>query len=38
MKSHPSQKLHREILELTDSVNQLDIADIYKIYYPNTKE
>ena len=32
------QKLNREMLELSDIVSQMDLADICKTFYPNTKE
>ena len=32
------QKLNREILELTDIMNQIDLTDIYRTFHPNTKE
>ena len=31
------QKLNREMLELTEVINQMDIAVIYKTFRPNTK-
>lgn len=34
----PRQKQNREILELNNVINQIDLADIYRTLYPNTKE
>ena len=32
------QKLNREMLELTDFIDQMDLTDAYRTFYPNTKE
>jgi hypothetical protein len=31
-------KLNREIMKLTSIMDQMDLADIYQIFYPNTKD
>ena len=32
------QNLNREIMKLTDLMNQMDLTDICRIFHPNTKE
>lgn len=32
------QKLNREILKLTDVINQMNLRDSYRPYYPITKD
>ena len=32
------QKLNREMLELTDTINQMDLTNVYRIFHPSTKE
>jgi exonuclease III len=32
------QNLNREIMKLIDTMNQMDLIDIYRTFHPNTKE
>ena len=32
------QKVHREVMKLTDVIDRLDLTDIYGTFHPNTKE
>jgi hypothetical protein len=32
----PKQKINKEILELNDTINQMDLIDIYRIFQPTT--
>lgn len=34
---YPEKKPNKEILRLTDIINQMVPTDIYKTFYPNTK-
>ena len=38
MKEQGNQKLDREIRELTDVINEIDLADTYRTFLPNKKE
>ena len=38
MERSSRQKLDREITELRDIMIQMDLADIYRTFYPNTKD
>jgi exonuclease III len=31
------QKIHKEILELNDTINQMDLTDVYRIFHPTTQ-
>jgi hypothetical protein len=31
-------KVNREIMKLTEGVNQMDVIDMYRAFHPNTKE
>jgi exonuclease III len=34
----PSQKICKETLELTDTMDQMDLIDIYRIFHPTIAE
>jgi exonuclease III len=32
------QKMNKEILELNETINQMDLTDIYRIFHPTTAQ
>jgi exonuclease III len=34
--SKQKKKINKEILELNDTINQMDLTDIYRIFHPTT--
>jgi exonuclease III len=43
--THPSpihrsskQKINKEILELNHTIDQMDLADVYRIFHPNSAQ
>jgi exonuclease III len=32
------QKINKEILELNDTINQMDLTDVYRIFHPTTTQ
>jgi exonuclease III len=32
------QKINKEILELNDTINQMDLTDVYRIFHPTTAQ
>jgi exonuclease III len=32
------QKINKEILELNDTINQMDLTDVYRIFHPKTTQ
>jgi exonuclease III len=35
---HPSQKINKEILELNHTIDQMDLADVYRICHPTSAQ
>jgi endonuclease/exonuclease/phosphatase family metal-dependent hydrolase len=35
---HPNKKIHKEILELNHTVDQMDLADVYTIFHPTSAQ
>jgi exonuclease III len=33
-----NQKIHKEILELNDTINQMYLTDVYRIFHPTTAQ
>jgi hypothetical protein len=33
-----TQKINKEILELNDIIDQMDLADVYRIFHPATAQ
>jgi exonuclease III len=33
---HPDQKLNKEILDLNHTIDQMDLADVYRIFHPTS--
>jgi hypothetical protein len=31
---HPDKKIYKEIIELNDAINQMDLTDVYRIFHP----
>jgi exonuclease III len=36
--SHPNKKINREILELNHTIDQMDLADIYRIFHTTSAQ
>jgi exonuclease III len=34
----PKQNINREMLELNDTINQMDLTDVYRIFHPTTTQ
>jgi exonuclease III len=32
------QKINKEILEINDTIDQMDLADVHRIFYPTTAQ
>jgi hypothetical protein len=35
---HPDKKINKEILELNDTISQMDLTNVYKIFHPATPQ
>jgi exonuclease III len=35
---HPNKKINKEILELNHNINQMDLADVYRIFHPTSTQ
>jgi exonuclease III len=35
---HPNKKINTEILELSDTIDQMDLADVYRIFHPTSAQ
>jgi exonuclease III len=33
---HPNKKINKETLELNDTINKIDLTDVYRIFHPTT--
>jgi exonuclease III len=31
---HPNRKINKEMLDINDTINQMDLTDVYRIYHP----
>jgi hypothetical protein len=38
IKRSSKQKVNKEILELNDNINQMDLTDVYRIFHPTTAQ
>jgi exonuclease III len=36
--SSKKKKINKEILELNDAINQMDLTDVYRIFHPTTTQ
>jgi exonuclease III len=36
--SHPDKKINKEILELNNTTDQMDLTDVYRIFHPATAQ
>jgi exonuclease III len=35
---HPNKKVNKEILELNHTIDQMDLADVFRIFYPTSTQ